>query len=406
MCLVILFLDVVKIAKLASAFMVMMFIAVNFCVIILRETSAQWYKPTYRSPLYPFLQAFGILSGFVLLILLGWMPLASIVVIFLIGFVVYLFIGKNATRTGVLKNYGHIPALFLFYKKDSSKTAGGLSDLSSSNLDGKLASDAGTIVPLLGNENSTEMLVEMACAINTRSSVQAVNITEVPNQTFLEALNKNTPKILSVERRLKKLSQSQNLNIDFESVVTHEVSNTIAELSAQTNCDWLVMGWSGRAHSGILVRNPIGWLLANVYSNFALFKDNGIKNIGKVLIALRPGRKDKNFLSVAERICSFYGASLTLLHITPGSFSKIDSKKMEEKSLLLLSRLKVPNNLRIQASEDPIDSISTISSEYDLLILGAPEKDNWIRILLGTGRDKFTENSACSVLRLTTKNEK
>ena len=406
MCLVILFLDVVKIAKLASAFMVMMFIAVNFCVIILRETSAQWYKPTYQSPLYPFLQAFGILSGFVLLILLGWMPLASIVVIFLIGFVVYLFIGKNATRTGVLKNYGHIPALFLFYKKDSSKTAGGLSDLSSSNLDGKLASDAGTIVPLLGNENSTEMLVEMACAINTRSSVQAVNITEVPNQTFLEALNKDTPKILSVERRLKKLSQSQNLNIDFESVVTHEVSNTIAELSAQTNCDWLVMGWSGRAHSGILVRNPIGWLLANVYSNFALFKDNGIKNIGKVLIALRPGRKDKNFLSVAERICSFYGASLTLLHITPGSFSEIDSKKMEEKSLLLLSRLKVPNNLRIQASEDPIDSISTISSEYDLLILGAPEKDNWIRILLGTGRDKFTENSACSVLRLTTKNEK
>ena len=406
MCLVILFLDVVKIAKLASAFMVMMFIAVNFCVIILRETSAQWYKPTYQSPLYPFLQAFGILSGFVLLILLGWMPLASIVVIFLIGFVVYLFIGKNATRTGVLKNYGHIPALFLFYKKDSSKTAGGLSDLSSSNLDGKLASDAGTIVPLLGNENSTEMLVEMACAINTRSSVQAVNITEVPNQTFLEALNKDTPKVLSVERRLKKLSQSQNLNIDFESVVTHEVSNTIAELSAQTNCDWLVMGWSGRAHSGILVRNPIGWLLANVYSNFALFKDNGIKNIGKVLIALRPGRKDKNFLSVAERICSFYGASLTLLHITPGSFTEIDSKKMEEKSLLLLSRLKVPNNLKIQASEDPIDSISTISSEYDLLILGAPEKDNWIRILLGTGRDKFTENSACSVLRLTTKNEK
>ena len=41
-----------------------------------------------------------------------------------------------------------------------------------------------------------------------------------------------------------------------------------------------------------------------------------------------------------------------------------------------------------------------------ILILMAPEKDNWIRILLGTGRDKFTENSACSVLRLTTKNEK
>ena len=42
--------------------------------------------------------------------------------------------------------------------------------------------------------------------------------------------------------------------------------------------------------------------------------------------------------------------------------------------------------------------------EYDLLILGSPEKDGWINLLLGGGKDKFTENSACSVLRLTMKN--
>ena len=41
MAFVIWFLDVVKIAKLASAFMVMMFVSVNLCVIILRETSTQ-----------------------------------------------------------------------------------------------------------------------------------------------------------------------------------------------------------------------------------------------------------------------------------------------------------------------------------------------------------------------------
>ena len=402
MALVILFLDVVKIAKLASAFMVMMFIAVNFCVIILRETSAQWYKPTYKSPLYPFLQVFGIISGFVLLMLLGLLPLISVVVVFLLGFLVYLFIGKKATRTGVLTNYGHIPALFLFYKKDQGTTGLEPRD-SSSSLDGKLVSDAGTIVPLLGNENSAEMLVEMASAINTRSSVQAVNITEVPNQTFLEALNKDTPKVLSIERRLKRLSKIQKLKIDFESAVTHEVSNTIAELSGQTNCDWLVMGWDGRAHSGILVRNPVGWLLANVQSNFALFKDNGIKNISKIVIALRPGRKDRNFLAVSERVASFYGASLTLLHIITPSFSKKEANKIKEKSSSLLSNLKVPTTLEVLESEDPLYSISKVSSEHDLLILGAPEKDNWISILLGTRRDKFTESSACSVLRLTMK---
>jgi len=402
MTLVILYLDVVKIAKLASAFMVMMFISVNFCVIILRETSAQWYKPTYKSPFYPFLQVFGIVSGFLLLLLLGLLPLLSILIISVIGAITYLLIGRRATRTGVLTNYGHRPALFLFYKKDVSVELDP-SLQTASNLDGKLASDAGTIVPLLGNENSAEMLVEMASAINTRSSVQAVNITEVPNQTFLEALNQDTPKILSIERRLKRLSKRQELSIDFESVVTHELSRTVAWLSGQTNCDWLVMGWDGRAHSGILVRNPIGWLLAHVNSNFALFKDNGIKNIGKVLIALRPGRKDKNFLSVAERICRFYNASLTLLHIVTPSFSKGAAKKMEEKSAGLLSDLKVKTELRVVQSEDPMGSMSELSSEFDLLILGAPEQDSWINVLFGTGRDRFTESAACSVLRLTMK---
>jgi len=71
MVLVISLLDVEKIAKLASAFKVMMFITVNACVIVLRETAAQWYRPSYKSPLYPWIQIFGILSGIFLLIVLG-----------------------------------------------------------------------------------------------------------------------------------------------------------------------------------------------------------------------------------------------------------------------------------------------------------------------------------------------
>ena len=81
MALAILFLDVEKIAKLASAFMVMMFISVNACVIVLRETATQWYNPPYRSPLYPIMQLLGIVSGIILLIYLGLIPLIAIFII-------------------------------------------------------------------------------------------------------------------------------------------------------------------------------------------------------------------------------------------------------------------------------------------------------------------------------------
>ena len=76
-------------------------------------------------------------------------------------------------------------------------------------------------------------------------------------------------------------------------------------------------GLGARPNSGIFISNPIGWLLANINSNLALYKDNGVRYIGKVVLALRPGRKDKNFIGIANNVCKHFGASLTLLHVVP-----------------------------------------------------------------------------------------
>jgi nucleotide-binding universal stress UspA family protein len=405
MGLVILFLDVEKIAKLASAFMVTMFILVNSCVIVLRETAAQWYNPPYRSPLYPFVQLFGIVSGIILLIFLGLGPFVAVISIFVIGLLIYSYFGKNVTRTGILKKYGHRPALYLLYKRKNNNkiTYRNNQELPEQMLDSKLASDAGVVVALLGNENSPEMLVEIGAAINKRDILQAVNITEVPNQTFLAAFVDENPKILSLGRRLNRLAESRNILIDFESAVTHEISDTIHELSDQTHCDWLVMGWNGRAHTGILVSNPIGWLLTHINSDFALFKDNGVRYISKILLALRPGRKDKNFIAVADRICKYYNASLTLLHVVSSEMDKNEVEQMEQHSVKLLLKAESRSKVKIIVSDDSIAAISKASASYDLLILGTPQKDNWISVLFGTGKDKFAEKSACSVLRLTMK---
>ena len=87
--LAIIFLDVVKIAKLASAFKVLMFIFNELTVIVLRETNAQWYKPTFKSPMYPYVQIFGILSGIVLLAYLGIMPVVSLIGVVVLGCLLY-----------------------------------------------------------------------------------------------------------------------------------------------------------------------------------------------------------------------------------------------------------------------------------------------------------------------------
>ena len=393
--LAIIFLDVVKIAKLASAFKVLMFIFNELTVIVLRETNAQWYKPTFKSPLYPYVQIFGILSGIVLLAFLGVMPVVSVIGVVVLGFLIFLLYGSKSDRSGIASSYG----IMSFFFKDASKIREYTDDTDDS--EDAIATDAEVVVPLLGEEESPEMLVEMASALNNKNSLQAFDITEVPNQTDSSVFMEDSPASTSLKRRIQRLADSKNLSVGFDAVVTYELSQTINRLSSQETCKWLVMGWGARPNSGIFISNPIGWLLANINSNLALYKDNGVRYIGKVVLALRPGRKDKNFIGIANSVCKHFGATLTLLHVVSEKSRTTETTKHRSEEKLKQSNVKA--TVEVVKSDKPVETISEISASYDLLILGTPEKDNWIKVLFGGGKDKFTERAACSVLRITLK---
>ena len=99
----ILFLDVERIAKLASAFVIMGFMGVNITLIFLREMTVPWYKPSYSAPLYPWLPLFGILSGCMLLVVMGPTAVVAGAAIALPGLLLYFGYGKwKVQRSGVV----------------------------------------------------------------------------------------------------------------------------------------------------------------------------------------------------------------------------------------------------------------------------------------------------------------
>ena len=397
--LAIIYLDVEKIAKLASAFKVLMFISVNLAVIVLRETNAQWYNPSYKSPFYPYVQIFGVISGVVLLAYLGLLPLLSVLGVFVFGFITFLFYGRKTNRKGVFSSYGIFSFLFRSGKGSVEEYK---TDVSSGE-ENVVNKNAEIVVPLLGDETSPETLVEIASSIKDGVKLNAINLIEAPNQTFLEAVNTHSPRSESIKRRILNIKPLNKTSLTYETVSTHNVSNSIENITGQRKCKWLVMGWEGRARSGILIGNPIGWLLRNVNSSFALYKDNGVRSFEKVVLALRPGRQNKAFIEVAENICAFYGAELTLLNIVPSGASQNTINKVSDSSSKLISKTKCNSSLLVLESDSPLETITEQSANFDLLILGTPEKDNWLNVLFGGGRDKFVHNSVCSVLRLTIK---
>jgi APA family basic amino acid/polyamine antiporter len=403
MAIIILTLDVEKIAKLASAFMVMMFIFVNAAVIVLRETGVQWYKPSYKAPLYPIIQLFGIISGIILLILLGVLAIAASIAIVVVGILVFYAYGRRrASRKGVLRLYGHRPALFLLSAKNTEEAQRTDSKdlLKSANLDGALAENAEVVVPLFGSERSAEMTVEIGGAFSNNNKIQVVHLTEVPEQTFLDAIEDDV-RLTSLNRRLDAMSKVKSIDLDFDAAATHDIVKTLSSISLQTHCKWLVMGWSGRSSAkGILVQNPLGWVIRHIDCNFALFKDNGVRYIKEICLSLSPEKQDAKLVKYAKVIAKYYNAKLTILRVVTPNGPTIEA--VQRASEELVGQFQMPISYVIKEAKNPIKEIINQSASFDLLIIGTPEEENFRTVLLGK-KDKLAEEAACSVLRLTIK---
>ena len=97
MAICILTLPVKDVAKLASGFQIMVLIALNFSVIILRNANFEhdWYHPKFKSPLYPWMQIFGIISGSALVIIMGEKAIYGGLAAVVIGVSTYYIYGKN-----------------------------------------------------------------------------------------------------------------------------------------------------------------------------------------------------------------------------------------------------------------------------------------------------------------------
>jgi amino acid transporter/mannitol/fructose-specific phosphotransferase system IIA component (Ntr-type) len=75
MAAIILFLELETLVKVASMMMLILFFLVNLSVIIMRESKLISYQPSFKSPMYPYVQLFGMAVYVVLIIGMGIKPL-------------------------------------------------------------------------------------------------------------------------------------------------------------------------------------------------------------------------------------------------------------------------------------------------------------------------------------------
>lgn len=97
------FVPVVELAKLASAFKILVFSMINVALIAFREADVPAYDPDFTSPGYPYVQIFGVVAGFALITQMGRLPILGATGIIAGSIVLYLLYGRSRTdRTGAI----------------------------------------------------------------------------------------------------------------------------------------------------------------------------------------------------------------------------------------------------------------------------------------------------------------
>ncbi|MED5404088.1 MAG: amino acid permease [SAR324 cluster bacterium] len=95
--------DITSIAKLASAFQLMMFALICFAVIVMRESRIEAYDPGYRSPFYPWMQLFGVVSPVWLIAEMGMVPILFSLALVTLGTVWYIsYARERVVRSGAI----------------------------------------------------------------------------------------------------------------------------------------------------------------------------------------------------------------------------------------------------------------------------------------------------------------
>ncbi|MDA3851211.1 MAG: amino acid permease [Spirochaetaceae bacterium] len=95
MALVILGLKLEDLVKTASTMMLLLFFLVNLSVILMRESRIVSYRPIFKSPMYPYLQFFGLISTLVLIFKMGNLPLVLTGGFFVFSTLVYILFHRN-----------------------------------------------------------------------------------------------------------------------------------------------------------------------------------------------------------------------------------------------------------------------------------------------------------------------
>jgi len=239
------YLPIYELAKLASVFKINMFTMVNLAVIVLRVSRPGWYRPTFRAPLYPWLQIAAIVGGVAMLVALGAFAAVGLTAIFAVGTIWYLiYVRPRVDRRSALSHlWGEARVIRETARAEAAER--------------RPDRRPRVITPLFGEEENPLDLIRAGVHLVGGGWLEVLRFHELPEQTMLVAsVDRDDGEARELSERVYALGEELGVHVAFRDILTHNAKRAVAEHAARTGARWIVMDWP---KSSPLAPNPMAW---------------------------------------------------------------------------------------------------------------------------------------------------
>jgi len=384
-----LFVRVVKIAKLASAFLLMVFGLVNLAVIIFRESEIEWYQPDFDAPFYPFLQLAGFLICLTLIPLMGWFPLAGA-----IGLVAgclfwyYVYARSRVDREGAFFRTGADDEEIQLFRKARSKDQ---------------TSRESVIVPFFGLKDKDMLHVERRIRIASSlcdqgERLDVVDFVEVPEQSFLSGFDPEPEEFEGLKQRVDMMRNEISNEIHLDQVVTHSSRGALRNYVEEEHPHWVVFDWQEPSAWSILIGTQ-KWWLDDFPCDTLFFRDREKPDFKDIIVLTEPGSFDGEVVYAANHIARYFDGEITFMNpmvrYSRRAVEFVDSYQTE-----LQKMCERPSQALTVSPDEWEDAVLERAEDADLLLIGGLSDQSFDGFNSESRANEIIEKVECSVARI------
>ena len=298
------FVPILEIAKLASAFQILVFALINLAVIAFREGSMA-YEPEFTSPLYPWLQIFGAASGLLLLTQMGTTALVGAVAIIVGSLVWYLlYVSPRVDREGAATD-----AVRRRVGRDV------IADTESA-VDERPREVLLALTKDLDADRERSLVALAADTVRPDDGrVVAVRFQEVADQVPLtEERTVQSSADRSFETRMGDYAAEMGVDIEPDEIVSHDTKHAVVNFADSRGVDTIIAEHEPLRLRSRLFGDPIDWVVRHAPCDVFLVDNLGYEEPARIAVAGDGGPYPPLSVNLAGALADANDGNVTLWH--------------------------------------------------------------------------------------------